>query len=609
MGFSAQNPTGNTVVEAFDLPNLVLNGNISLTDTTGNNNGVADPGELITVNFPFINNTGKTATNVSFQLVGGGSANLASLANGFAATAQLQYVVPANTPCGSSLSLTVNVNSNLGPTSVTRSIIIGTPTQTAAENFDGVTVPNLAANWTSTSILNALNWATVSNLNDTAPNSVFATDSAVSATEADLTSASFNITASAATMTFKHRYNTEDGWDGGVLEISIGGGAYSDIVSAGGSFIAGGYNGVLTAATSDATYTANPLNGKNAWTGNSNGFVTTTIRLPATAAGQSVRFKWRMGSDDNTAPATNPGWYIDSIKVNGTYVCNSVAPPPTTKAPFDFDGDGKTDIGIYRASNGQWWYTRSTDSQVAAFQFGLSTDIIVPGDYTGDGKADIAIFRPSTGTWYILASETGGFYAFPFGQAGDIPMPADYDGDGRTDAAVFRPSTGGWFILPSNGSNPIFDKFGINGDQPVAADYDGDGKADIAIVRNNGTNIEWWIQRSKDGLFAASFGLPGDEAVQGDYNGDKKTDIAVWRPSTGVWYILTSGDLSFYGFPFGLAGDVPVPGDYDGDGTIDAGIFRPSNNTWFVQRSGGSGTLFYPFGLGTDKPVPSSFVR
>jgi hypothetical protein len=611
MGFSAQNPSGNTVVEAFDLPNLVLNGNVTVNDSTGNNNGVADPGELITVNFPFVNNTGKTASNISFQLVGGGSANLASLANGFGATAQLQIVVPANTQCGSSLSLTVNVTSSLGPTSVTRSIIIGTPTQTAAENFDGVTAPALPASWTSTSVLNGLNWATVTTSNDTAPNSVFAADSAVAATEADLTSASFNITAPAATMTFRHSYNTEDGWDGGVLEISIAGGAYSDILTAGGSFIAGGYNGVMTAATSDATYTANPLNGRKGWTGNSSGFVTTTVMLPAAAAGQSVQFKWRMGSDDNTAgPGANPGWFIDSVKVNGAYSCGTVA-PPTAKAPFDFDGDNKTDIGITRINGGatEWWISKSGDSQVFATVFGSSTDIPVPGDYTGDGKADVAFWRPSTGEWFILSSQTLGYFAFPFGQNGDIPMPADYDGDGKMDAAVFRPSIGTWFILPSGGGPVIFAHFGTNGDKPVAADYDGDGKADIAIVRDNGGNKEWWIQRSTAGLFAATFGVPGDKTVPGDYNGDGKTDMAVWRPSDGFWYILTSGDLSFFGFPFGTNGDIPAPGDYDGDGKFDAAVFRPSQTTWFVNRTGGQGTLIAGFGSAGDNPVSNSFVR
>ena len=72
--------------------------------------------------------------------------------------------------------------------------------------------------------------------------------------------------------------------------------------------------------------------------------------------------------------------------------------------PFDFDGDGRTDVSIFRPSAGEWWYLRSSDSQNRAFQFGASTDKPVPADYSGDGKYDGAFFRPSTGEWFITRS-------------------------------------------------------------------------------------------------------------------------------------------------------------------------------------------------------------
>ncbi len=121
------------------------------------------------------------------------------------------------------------------------------------------------------------------------------------------------------------------------------------------------------------------------------------------------------------------------------------------RAPFDFDGDGKTDIGIFRpvGAASEWWINRSSTGVTFALQFGASTDRITPADYTGDGKTDIAFFRPSSGEWYVLRSEDFSFFALPFGTNGDIPVPADYDADGKADFAVMRPSTSTWFISQS----------------------------------------------------------------------------------------------------------------------------------------------------------------
>jgi len=294
-----------------------------------------------------------------------------------------------------------------------------------------------------------------------------------------------------------------------------------------------------------------------------------------------------------------------SITYNSTTVVLTAL--ASTKPPADFDGDNKTDISIYRPAPGEWWYRRSSDGQVPAAQFGLSTDKITPGDFTGDGKADIAFWRPSSGEWFILRSQDGSFFSFPFGQNGDIPAPADYDADGKTDAAVFRPSTGTWFILRSSDGNITIVNFGANGDKPVAADYDGDGKSDIAIFRP--ADGSWWYLRSSDGQFRVySFGISTDKPVQGDWTGDGRSDIAVFRPSTGEWYVQRSEDNSFFSFPFGTSGDIPAPGDYDGDGKFDAGIFRPSNATWFVQNSNGSGTSIVGFGANGDIPVPAALI-
>lgn len=285
-------------------------------------------------------------------------------------------------------------------------------------------------------------------------------------------------------------------------------------------------------------------------------------------------------------------------------VARFIATAPTgIQTNFDYDGDGKSDISIYRPSNGQWWLNKSS-AGVDAFQFGASSDKMAPGDYTGDGKTDVAFWRPGTGEWFILRSEDSSYFTFHFGISTDIPAPGDFDGDGITDAAVFRPSTGEWFIRNSTGGASIF-PFGTAGDVPVAADYDGDDKTDAAIYRPS--SGQWWLNQSSDGVAVYAFGTSTDKLAPGDYTGDGRADIAFFRPPTGEWFILRREDASYFSFPFGTSGDIAAPGDFDGDGKFDAAVFRPSGGTWFILKSAG-GVTVSQFGAAGDTPTQASFI-
>jgi glucose/arabinose dehydrogenase len=211
----------------------------------------------------------------------------------------------------------------------------------------------------------------------------------------------------------------------------------------------------------------------------------------------------------------------------------------------------------------------------------------VTGDFDGDGKTDIAIYRSSTGLWVIVPSSGAAPYGVGWGAPGDIPVPGDYDGDGKTDVAVYRPSNGWWIIVPSsNPSAPYLVGWGAPGDIPVPGDYDGDGKTDVAVYQSSNG---WWIivpSSNPSAPYLVGWGATGDIPVPGDYDGDGKTDVAVYRPSNGWWIIVPSSSPSApYLVGWGAANDIPVPGDYDRDGKTDVAVYRPSNGAWIIVPS------------------------
>jgi FG-GAP-like repeat len=279
-------------------------------------------------------------------------------------------------------------------------------------------------------------------------------------------------------------------------------------------------------------------------------------------------------------------------------------PAQSRKTPFDFDGDGKTDVSVFRPSNGVWYLNRST-AGFNAVQFGLGTDLLTPADFDGDGKTDLAVFR--SGNWYILQSSNNAFAAVGFGTAGDIPRPGDFDGDGRADICVFRPSNGVWYRLNSSNNSFVAVSFGQNGDKPLLADFDGDARADITVFRPS--NGAWYWLNSSNGSFAAvAFGVSTDVPQPGDFDGDGRTDVSVYRPSAGSWYRLNSTNGQFAAIAFGTSEDQPSASDYDGDGRTDQAVFRPSVASWFLLQSS-SGFSGQQFGIGSDFPVPTAFSR
>lgn len=577
---------------------------LDYTDTTiiaengVSGNGVMEPGETVTVNFGLKNKGNTNSGDVRVALLNaGGIVNsgetqaYGEIAAGAAAIKNFTFTIPANASCGSQVSLTFRVDDGISTYTLTKRYVLGalSAAPSESENFDAATAPNLPTNWSSArSGYGGRDWVTSSAAPVEGVNAV-STAFSTQEGESSLFSPPLQINTAAAELEFRHRYLTENDFDGGVLEIKIGDSAYQDILKTGGQFISGAYDdGLLHRCRA----LPNPIVERLSWNGNSNGFKTVRVKLPASSFGQTVQFRWRAGSGCGNSPEGS-NWTIDGVKVFGNNACSTIS--RSTK--FDFDGDGKADISVYRPAGGSWYLQQSSAGFTAA-NFGLPTDRIVPADYDGDGRTDIAVFRE--GIWYLLRSQSG-FTAVQFGIAGDVPQAGDYTGDGRADLTVFRPANGVWYTLDLTNNQWSAVSFGLPEDKPVAADYDGDTKMDFAVYRPS--SGAWYLLQSRAGFGALPFGIASDIPVPADYDGDGKTDVAVFRE--GVWYFLRSKD-GFTAAHFGLSADKPVPADYDGDGSADIAVYR--NGIWYLRESV-AGFKAIQFGLPGDTPIPFAYLQ
>jgi hypothetical protein len=172
-----------------------------------------------------------------------------------------------------------------------------------------VTTPSIPASW-STSSIDANNFVVSSAQSHSAPNSFFGIDATTASDFSIATNTSIPLGSAPPSFSFWHNYNTEDGWDGGLVEISTNAGV--SWIDLGTNMTQNGYNGSM------GTGSNNPLGGRAAFTGNSNGFIKTTVSLMP-FANQNALFRFRTASDDNTAIV---GWYIDDILLQSKAIVN-----------------------------------------------------------------------------------------------------------------------------------------------------------------------------------------------------------------------------------------------------------------------------------------------
>ncbi len=260
-----------------------------------------------------------------------------------------------------------------------------------------------------------------------------------------------------------------------------------------------------------------------------------------------------------------------------------------------------TQLGVYR--DGQWYLDNGNgqwdgcgnfpgQDQCLLSGFGVPSDQAVTGDWDGDGITQLGVYRD--GQWYLDNGngQWDGCGSFPaqdqclqsgFGVPSDQAVTGDWDGDGITQLGVYR--DGQWYLDNGNGqwdgcgNFPAQDQcwlsgFGVPSDQAVTGDWDGDGITQLGVYRDG----QWYLDNgngqwdgcgnfpAQDQCWLSGFGVPSDQAVTGDWDGDGITQLGVYR--NGQWY-LDNGNGQWDG-----CGSFPAQ-----DRCLQSGFGVPSDQT------------------------------
>jgi hypothetical protein len=209
------------------------------------------------------------------------------------------------------------------------------------------------------------------------------------------------------------------------------------------------------------------------------------IDLPVTGDwngdGQSDAGVWRPSTGRFYLDANGNGTWDPGVDV----ITVPFGVPTDLPVTGDWDSDGDTDVGVWRPSTGRFYLDANGNNiwdpgvDIVTVAFGVPTDKPVTGDWNGDGQTDVGVWRPSTGSFYLDANgnhiwDPGvDVVTVAFGVPTDKPVTGDWNGDGPTDVGVWRPSTGS-FYLDVNGNDTwdagvdvVTVSFGVPSDVPV----------------------------------------------------------------------------------------------------------------------------------------------
>jgi hypothetical protein len=535
----------------LDDPPQIVCDSFSETETSGNGSGYFEPGESIDLTVTLLN-TGPGVDNVSADISAADPD--VSIASGSASYG----TIPLDGTSDSSPPYSVSLDSLSTADAILFSLdVSGDSYSDSTDFYLGVSDSLQFIEWEHSCLSSGFRdqWHLSSDRNHTPGGSVswkcgdMGGGKYSGRLDASLVSEAFEIEEDDIfALTFWHWLEAEQGWDGGILEISVDGGPYEQLTPV------GGYTHTIHESDDNPLPGGTPCySGSVDWE---------AVQVDLTPYSGTVRVRFRFASDAYTA---REGWYIDDV------VLSTVDFADGTAGPLADPGNG---CGV------SW------------------------GDYDGDGDEDLYVANSATAN-RLLRNDGAGSFAdvSDVMTTGDMGYGhsstwGDYDNDGDLDLYLVN---GGANRLFRNDDTTFVDATsGVLGDAGWAwngawVDYDNDGELDLYIVNYNGTNK---LLRNDSGTFSdVSSGAIGDAghghgAAWADYDNDGDQDVYIGNEGAnklirndggGVFVDVTSAVTGDEGWARGVAW-----ADYDNDGDFDLYIANYGTANKLLRNDGGT---------------------